>query len=50
MKDFSYIGLLAKKAETVGSVKAKLKIAEQMENLLRSTITELKIQIKREHK
>jgi hypothetical protein len=49
-KNFSYLALLAKKAETAGSVSAQLRIAEQMQSLLRSAIVELKIAQKKEKK
>lgn len=50
MKDFSYIVFLAQKGERASSPKQQLKIALQMEQLLRSTITELKIKVKQEGK
>lgn len=47
MDNFSYIAYLAQQATTTNSIIARLKTAQQIERLIRSTVTELKIEYKK---
>lgn len=48
MKDFAYIANLAKMASLRSRPKEQLKIAIQLEQLLKSVIAELQVKIKKE--
>lgn len=48
MNDFTRIAFLAQRAENLKDPKAQLKAAHQIDQLIRSLTTELKIKIKRE--